>query len=72
MKNRSATERTLLFLVFATLGLVLANVFGLADIPWLWVFSPLWLPATVVVVVVTLIALVVADIDRKRWRVRSG
>lgn len=42
----------LLFLLF--LGLRLA---GIIDWPWIWVFAPLWIPATIVIVGVLLIAL---------------
>jgi hypothetical protein len=42
----------LLFLLF--LGLRLA---GIIDWPWIWVFGPLWIPATIAIVGVLLIAL---------------
>jgi hypothetical protein len=48
------------FLGILTLIFVLAKIFNKIDWSWWWVFSPIWLPAVITIVIVGIILLVVA------------
>lgn len=57
------------FIVIVTLMLLAGKLLGLADIDWIWVFSPVWGVLAIVVFVLILAgieAIIVAIKDRKR------
>ncbi len=56
------------FIAIITLMLLAGKLLGLADIDWIWVFSPIWGVVAVIIlfVLVGIGDLIIAIIDRKK------
>ncbi|MDR1565503.1 MAG: hypothetical protein LBS74_11150 [Oscillospiraceae bacterium] len=67
----SKTENVILFLLGElTIALIVLKLCKLAVVPWLWVFSPLWLPAAIILLWVAYLNISIF-IQTQVWKCRK-
>ncbi|HIV19512.1 MAG TPA: hypothetical protein IAC82_09460 [Candidatus Merdivicinus intestinigallinarum] len=66
MEQKQAKRSGMGFIGTLTLILIVLKAFGLIDVSWLWVLSPLWISALLVLLIFGTI-LVAGRLKKGRW-----
>jgi len=69
-QSSSSSSGGIGFVGLLTIAFIVLKLTHVIDWPWLWVLSPMWISA-IIIIAILIVILIISNVDPHRWRTRK-